>query len=47
MLFRPDGDLGDEELKKLACIVPGCTVNFIKDSKVARKLRLHMPSRIQ
>jgi len=34
------------QLKVLASIAPGCTVNAITDSKVIRKFRLHVPSRI-
>lgn len=35
-----------KDVKKLAAISPGCTINFIKDSRVFRKLRLNMPPRV-
>ena len=37
---------GGRELKKLAAIAPGCTLNLIRDHKVAKKYRLTMPPRI-
>ncbi|MCX7027662.1 MAG: aspartate carbamoyltransferase [Spirochaetes bacterium] len=37
---------GEKDLKKLAAIAPGCTLNLIRDSKVAKKYRLSMPPRI-
>ena len=37
---------GARELKKLAAIAPGCTLNLIRGHKVARKYRLSMPPRI-
>lgn len=36
----------DKELKKLAAIAPGCTLNMIENSSVKKKYRLHMPPRI-
>ncbi|MBN1646879.1 MAG: aspartate carbamoyltransferase [Spirochaetales bacterium] len=36
----------DRDLKKLAAIAPGCTLNIIKDSKVTNKYRLHIPPRL-
>lgn len=35
-----------KEIKMLAALAPGCTLNFIQDQSVVRKLRLHMPPRI-
>lgn len=35
-----------KEIKMLAALAPGCTLNFIKEQSVVRKLRLHMPPRI-
>ena len=35
-----------KEVKKLAAVSPGCTINFIKDSRVYKKLRLDMPPRV-
>ncbi|MFZ3110263.1 MAG: aspartate carbamoyltransferase [Rectinemataceae bacterium] len=37
---------GEKDLKKLAAIAPGCTLNLIRGSKVAKKYRLSMPPRI-
>lgn len=34
------------QIKVLASVSPGCTVNLIKDSRVIRKYRLHVPLRI-
>jgi len=33
-------------LKMLAAIAPGCTLNMVKNSRVTKKYRLHMPPRI-
>ena len=47
IIFRPDVmDLSRKELKRLAAIAPHCTLNIIKDGKVAKKFRTHMPPRI-
>ena len=47
IIFRPDREaLTDSEINKLAAIAPGATVNIIADSKVIKKLRLHMPPRV-
>ena len=47
IISLPDIILFDEkELKKLAAIAPGCTLNIIKDSSVKKKYRVHMPPRI-
>jgi aspartate carbamoyltransferase len=37
---------GEKDLKKLSAIAPGCTLNLIRNSKVAKKYRLAMPPRI-
>jgi len=37
---------GEKDLKKLAAIAPGCTLNLIRNAKVAKKYRLTMPPRI-
>jgi len=37
---------GEKDLKKLAAIAPGCTLNLIRNGKVAKKYRLAMPPRI-
>ena len=37
---------GERDLKKLAAIAPGCTLNLIHGHRVAKKYRLSMPPRI-
>ncbi|MGA2547927.1 MAG: aspartate carbamoyltransferase [Rectinemataceae bacterium] len=37
---------GGRELKKLAAIAPGCTLNLVHDHRVVKKYRLSMPPRI-
>lgn len=37
---------GEKDLKKLAAIAPGCTLNLIRHAHVAKKYRLSMPPRI-
>jgi aspartate carbamoyltransferase len=37
---------GGRDLKKLAAIAPGCTLNLIRGRRVAKKYRLAMPPRI-
>jgi aspartate carbamoyltransferase len=37
---------GERDLKKLAAIAPGCTLNLIRDHRVVKKYRLSMPPRI-
>jgi aspartate carbamoyltransferase len=39
-------DFSDTDVKKLGAIAPECTVNIIRDSKIIRKVRVHMPPRI-
>ena len=39
-------DLSRKDLKRLAAIAPHCTLNIIKDGKVSKKFRTHMPPRI-
>jgi aspartate carbamoyltransferase len=47
IIFRPDApELDRKDLKRLAAVAPGCTLNIVKDGKVVRKYRLHMPPRI-
>ena len=47
IIFRPGAnDLTRKELKRLAAVSPGCTLNIIKDGKVAKKYRMQMPPRI-
>jgi aspartate carbamoyltransferase len=36
----------EAQIKMLGAIAPGCTLNIIKDAKVLKKYRLHMPPRI-
>ncbi|MBL8968887.1 MAG: aspartate carbamoyltransferase [Spirochaetaceae bacterium] len=37
---------GERDLKKLAAIAPGCTLNLIRGHRVVKKYRLQMPPRI-
>lgn len=47
LIFLPGSkDLSQSDLKRLAAVTAGCTVNIIKDNKVTRKLRLTSPPRI-
>ena len=47
IISRPGMEEPDErDLRKLAALAPGCTVNIIEDNTVSRKYRLQMPPRI-
>jgi len=47
LLFRPGHPgLTEREVRKLAAVVPGATVNIIADGEVKRKYRLGHPARI-
>ncbi|MDD3902436.1 MAG: bifunctional aspartate carbamoyltransferase catalytic subunit/aspartate carbamoyltransferase regulatory subunit [Sphaerochaeta sp.] len=47
IIFRPNAkELSRKELKRLAAVSPGCTLNIIKDGKVEKKYRMEMPPRI-
>ncbi len=47
LIFLPESrDLSQSDLRRLAAVTAGCTVNIIKDNKVTRKLRLTSPPRI-
>lgn len=47
IIFRPDAsELTRKHLKRLAAVSPGCTLNIIRNGKVEKKFRLHMPPRI-
>ncbi len=47
ILFRPGNkNFSRKELKRLAAIAPGCTLNIIKDNVVVEKYRTTMPPRI-
>ncbi len=39
-------EFDERQLKMLAAIAPGCTLNMVKDSEIRKKYRLHMPPRI-
>jgi len=47
MLMIEDREFTEDELRAIAAVSPGCTVNFIKGAKVIRKLKLKLPSRIE
>jgi aspartate carbamoyltransferase len=47
LLFRPEHPgLDDSEIRKLAAVIPGATVNIIRNGAIERKLRLGNPDRI-
>ena len=47
IIFRPNAkELSRKELKRLAAVSPGCTLNIIKNGKVEKKYRMEMPPRI-
>ncbi len=47
IIFRPgDIELSRKELKRLAAVAAGCTLNIIKDGTVEAKYRTHLPPRI-
>jgi aspartate carbamoyltransferase len=47
IIFRPGAqELTRKELKRLAAVSPGCTLNIIRDGKVEKKYRMQMPPRI-
>jgi len=47
LIFLPEvKDLSGSDLRRLAAVTAGCTVNFVKDNRVVRKLRLTSPPRI-
>jgi aspartate carbamoyltransferase regulatory subunit len=47
MLMIEDRQFTDDELRDIAAVSPGCTVNFIEGAKVKRKLRTKLPGRIE
>jgi len=47
LIFRPGHpELSDPEIRRLAAVSPGATINMIRGGSVSRKLRLEMPARI-
>lgn len=47
IIFRPGNiEFTRKELKRLAAVSPGCTLNFIENSQVKEKYRINMPPRI-
>jgi protein pyrBI len=47
IIFRPGAfTLERRDLKRLAAVAPGCTLNIIKDAKISEKYRVHLPPRI-
>jgi aspartate carbamoyltransferase catalytic subunit len=47
MLMIEDRELCENEIRTVAAISPGCTVNTIVDGKVRRKFKLALPARIE
>lgn len=46
IMSLPKTNLSDSQIKMLAAVVPGCTVNIVKDGKIFQKLLLQSPPRI-
>ena len=47
IIFRPGNkEFSRKEMKRLAAVAPGCTLNIIKDGRVKSKYRTKMPPRI-
>ncbi|RMF74926.1 MAG: aspartate carbamoyltransferase [Acidobacteria bacterium] len=46
MLMIEDREFSEPELRAIAAVSPGCTVNIIRGGKVHRKFRLELPARI-
>ena len=47
IIFRPGRfSLDHKQIKRLAAVAPGCTLNIIVDGKVSRKIRTALPPRI-
>ncbi|MBQ0072144.1 MAG: aspartate carbamoyltransferase regulatory subunit, partial [Spirochaetales bacterium] len=47
IIFRPGTfSLTHKQIKRLAAVAPGCTLNIIEGGKVAKKFRTEMPPRI-
>jgi aspartate carbamoyltransferase len=47
LIFLPElKELTPKDVRRLAALTAGCTVNIVKDNKVARKLRLTSPPRV-
>ncbi|MBC8452384.1 MAG: aspartate carbamoyltransferase [Spirochaetes bacterium] len=47
IIFRPDHEgLDTSDMKRLAAISPGCTINIIKNGAIQEKYRLHLPPKI-
>ncbi len=47
LIFLPEiQELSAKDIKRLAALTAGCTVNIVKDNKVVQKLRLTSPPRI-
>jgi aspartate carbamoyltransferase regulatory subunit len=47
MLMIEDRELLPEELRMIAAVSPGSTVNMVEQGKVIRKLLLKLPSRVE
>lgn len=47
IIFRPgEYELTRKDLKRLAAVAPGCTLNVVRDGKIEAKYRMHMPPRV-
>ncbi len=46
LIFRPNTDITDKQIRKLAALAPWCTVNRIANQQISQKLRLSMPPKL-
>jgi aspartate carbamoyltransferase len=46
LIFRPNTDITDKQIRKLAALAPWCTVNRIANQYISQKLRLSMPPKL-
>jgi len=47
LLMIEDRELDEQEMRLVSTVSPGCRINFIRKGKVARKLQMRLPHRIQ
>lgn len=46
IIFRPNSDISDKQIRQLAALAPWCTINRIIKQQVSQKLRLSMPPKL-
>ncbi len=47
LIFRPHGTLSPEAIRKIAAIIPWCTINVIENWRVVDKMRVKVPPTIE